>query len=73
MKRILMAASALGLLIGANLSQAHAGNEVIVEQYGYRNGAAASQHGKRNKAFLYQTGRRNMARAVQEGPAGTSS
>jgi hypothetical protein len=67
MKRIMLAVSALTMLAAANVTEANAGNKVIIEQYGFENGAAASQEGHRNKTVIHQKGKKNWARAIQRG------
>ena len=67
MKRTLMSLGALAILYTANVAPAFAGNKVIIEQYGFQNGAAAHQKGKRNKMVFHQRGKFNRVLAEQLG------
>jgi hypothetical protein len=67
MKRVIMAASAVGLLFAASISGASAANHVVIEQLGRGNANAVGQNGELNKSRVYQNGQFNSGRSIQRG------
>ncbi|TGS03268.1 hypothetical protein EN852_035880 [Mesorhizobium sp. M2E.F.Ca.ET.209.01.1.1] len=67
MTRTSIIATAFAALVGVTAVAPAMGNDVNLEQYGWRNSAGGAQHGYRNRVHFHQDGRFNTAIGQQYG------
>ena len=68
MKKIVIALGALGLMVGASITEASAGgSRVVIDQHGRGNAASAGQNGKGNFTRIWQKGKGNTHNSQQNG------